>query len=242
MNMSFVATPMTIITVPYSALGLALIMLPVDNLVVQFSVLDSEGLANEDGFDTVFEGGTVYALEGRLATSFADLPGHILLGGVISDKEFITTDQDPRLLLGLLPGVDIEPNRKHHSWAIYSNFDQYVWKPDPDSTRGVGVFGRLGFADDDTNPIEWSLSFGLSGQGLIPGREGDHFGLGYSILGANDKFGTSENFDDGHAVELYYDFEVTGWLHVTPDIQIVDPGVQGTDTAVVLGLRSKIEF
>ena len=242
MNLGLVVNPVALRTVPYSALGFALIMLPLDNLIVQFSVLDAEGVPNEDGFDTVFEGGTAFALEGRLGTNFADLPGHILLAATISDREFSTLDQDPRLLLGLLPGLTIEPERDDNSWSVYTNFDQYLWKPDADSDRGVGIFGRLGFADDTTHPIAWFLSLGLSGKGLVPGREGDHFGIGYSIVGASDELPSRINIDDAHIVELYYDIELTGWLHVTPDIQIVDPGLARVDTAVVLGLRSKIEF
>ncbi|MBW2294022.1 MAG: carbohydrate porin [Deltaproteobacteria bacterium] len=242
MNLSFVANPATLRTVPYSALGFALILLPIDNLIVQFSVLDAEGVANKDGFDTVFEDGTVFALEARLGTHFFDLPGHMLLGATISDRKFSTLDQDPRLVLGGILGLGFEPKRSDNSWSVYSNFDQYLWKPDTDSDRGVGVFGRLGFADESTSLLAWFVSIGVSGIGLIPGRDGDHFGIGYSVVGASDKISSRIDLEDAHIAELYYDIEVTGWLHVTPDIQIVDSSFANVDTAVVLGVRSKIEF
>jgi carbohydrate-selective porin OprB len=44
---------------------------------------------------------------------------------------------------------------------------------------GVGIFGRIGFADNKTSPIERFYSLGVGGKGLIPGRERDTFGVGY---------------------------------------------------------------
>jgi len=53
-----------------------------------------------------------------------------------------------------------------------------------------------------------------------------------------------------HAVELYYNIAVTPWLRLTPDLQVLVPGVAQTqppavkaiDTAVIIGLRAKIDF
>ena len=52
------------------------------------------------------------------------------------------------------------------------------------------------------------------------------------------------------AVELFYNIAVTPWCHVTPDLQVVLPARDDTlppnresiDTALVLGLRAKIDF
>jgi porin len=45
-------------------------------------------------------------------------------------------------------------------------------------------------------------------------------------------------------VELFYNIEVTPWLHVTPDVQIlIDAGgVDDRDVAVVYGLRMQMSF
>jgi porin len=53
-------------------------------------------------------------------------------------------------------------------------------------------------------------------------------------------------------VELFYNVAVTPWLHVTPDLQFVDsardkapligPDRKAIGTAVVAGLRIKIDF
>ena len=45
-------------------------------------------------------------------------------------------------------------------------------------------------------------------------------------------------------METYYNIEITPWLHITPDLQvIVDPGGSDRhDVAVVYGLRAQINF
>jgi porin len=52
------------------------------------------------------------------------------------------------------------------------------------------------------------------------------------------------------AVELFYNYAVTPWFRLTPDLQVVfparertlPPNPQSIDTALVLGLRAKIDF
>ena len=43
-------------------------------------------------------------------------------------------------------------------------------------------------------------------------------------------------------IEIYYEAEIAPWLHVTPDLQIVDPGLSASDTAVIFGLRVNMNF
>jgi porin len=47
---------------------------------------------------------------------------------------------------------------------------------------------------------------------------------------------------DLQGVELYYNAAITPWFHLTADLQFVRPGVSANDTAVVFGLRGKIDI
>ena len=47
---------------------------------------------------------------------------------------------------------------------------------------------------------------------------------------------------DLQGVELYYNAAITPWFHLTADLQFVQPAVSDNDTAVVLGLRGKIDL
>ncbi|MCZ6804183.1 MAG: carbohydrate porin, partial [Proteobacteria bacterium] len=110
--------------------------------------------------------------------------------------------------------------------------------------RGWGVFLMAGLADEDTNPVQWSLAGGIGGRGLLASRPNDSFGIGYFVLDL--KGGVVANIigikGAEQGVEIYYEAEITPWLHVTPDLQIVDPGLSASDTAVIFGLRVNMNF
>ena len=61
MNLAFNLNPVALRTTPYSALGMALVYLPTKDLMLNFTVLDTEGLPTKAGFDTLFENGTTLA-------------------------------------------------------------------------------------------------------------------------------------------------------------------------------------
>ena len=54
----------------------------------------------------------------------------------------------------------------------------------------------VGFADDDTNPIDLSISGGIGGRGLVPGRDDDTFGLGLSYADFDTNGRTWSDSDD----------------------------------------------
>ena len=69
-----------------------------------------------------------------------------------------------------------------NNWAVYYNFDQYLYQDKQDPTRGFGVFFRAGVANPKTSPYQQFYSFGFGGKGIIPMREKDRFGIGYYYL------------------------------------------------------------
>jgi porin len=221
LHQNLVLNPVTLLTIPYSALGVTLIALPWDDAVASFAVLDSEGQADQDGFDTLFKDGTSLAFEFRTRIELAGLEGHQLIGATWSDKRRAELDQ--RILLPIL-GAPIE--KTGDSWSAYYNFDQNLWQSDAEASRKVGVFGRLGFSDGNPNPIEFFASVGLGGTGLFGCRPDDSWGIGYHYTKVSDDLPDLPLDilnDDGHGGELFYNIAVTPWLHVTPDVQVLAP-------------------
>ena len=109
--------------------------------------------------------------------------------------------------------------------------------------RGWGLFGRAGIADDEANPLHWFLSFGIGGHNPHRGHEADTFGAGWFVAGTSDEIGpiieaTLGPIQDGHSVELYYNWQATPWLNITPDLQVIVPARGNIDTALVAGIRA----
>jgi porin len=99
---------------------------------------------------------------------------------------------------------------------------------------------------------------GIGGNGVVPGRPNDNFGLGWAHTDFSSQFvpflreQLHVGLDHEDAIEMYYNAAVTPWLNVTANLQIINPGLKKTlgsdgrlrdvDTAVVAGLRLYARF
>jgi porin len=183
-----------------------------------------------------------------------DLPGSQKVGFVWSSYNF--PNQQPKtpfrqtapLLLKLL-GPDVVNRLSpllpfgeyRDATSIYYNFDQYLYTEPEDETQGVGLFGRFGWATDAI-PIKHFYSIGVGGKGVIPERDADTFGVGYYYADLSDGLPNFLHSEQG--VECYYNIEITPWLHVTPDLQVITyPGGNGdNDVSLVYGLRLQMNL
>jgi porin len=111
-----------------------------------------------------------------------------------------------------------------------------------DGSQGLGIFGRIGIGDRNTNILEQFYSFGLGGQGMLPGREHDRFGLGVYYTNFSNKLPGLVLSGDEIGLEVFYNLAATNWLYVTPDIQVLEPTARRASTAFLTGLRVEARF
>ena len=248
MNSNFVFNPVTLRTTPYSSLGAgAVFVFPdvyaEDPAILSFAALGSDGQPNTAGWDEDFENGTTYSIEFFHPTSFFEQSGKQTYGATYSNKDYTALDQDSRLILRTLLGLGT-PKKDEGSWSFYYNFHQYLVTESQDQTQGWGLFGRFGIADDESSPIEDFYSIGFGGKGIVEGRDQDKWGVGYFTMGLSDELPSAvvTRFGDSQGFEFFYDVEVTPSVHITPDLQIIDPSRKNLDSAVVLGARARILF
>jgi porin len=183
------------------------------------------------------------------------LTGHQLLGVAWANKPFTLLPQDRRTIIrNILFGTPLKTTS--NNWGFYYNFDQYLFQDKQDPTQGFGIFFRAGVANPRTSPFQQFYSFGFGGKGIIPARDRDRFGIGYYYLKFSgdipEGLRRRLSLDHEQGVELFYNVEVFPWLHVTPDLQIIDPSRRtfGTllnpgpniQTGVVAGIRVKVDF
>lgn len=251
MNNAFVYNPVQGASVPLDFLAAGVILLPTDWLKISTFVLDSEGSADQTGFETVFERGTTIYQNSEVTVKPFDQVGHQRVSWTWTDKSSVKLRQDPRLILrGLVQerlGLGAGPtlNRQGSDWCFMYDFDQYLYTKPGTKDQGFGLFGRFGFSDGEVNPVAQFYSVGLGGKGMIPQRDKDTFGVGFYYLGVSDKLGPllDRRIGDEQGVEMFYNIEITPWLHITPDIQVINPGrIKYDETAVVTGVRMRIDF
>src|SRR5215831_7828633 len=271
MNLALNFNPLIVFTVPYSTLGAGAIVLPTKDpkeAIVTFFVMSANGLPTTSGFEDLNGNEVVVAAEGRLKTDFFGLTGHQDFGTSFSNKEFKSTDQRLDFFV-----QNAQLRHEKGSWNIWYNFDQYLYQPKKDVDRGIGIFGRLGVSDGNPDFMKFFGSFGVGGKGMFESRPHDQFGWGFYYINIDNpqlsidiaRFpGLSRNIEflrNEYGFEWYYDFAITPWALLTPDIQVVRgaqkdkfsvtqgplgvlPRVdkKSISTSTVLGLRLQLLF
>lgn len=236
--------------VPYSTLGASAVLMPAPNLSITAMVGTSTDCSNSSGFDYL-DDGLFTLLSINYTYDLAGLPGGI---GVMPaygwDNEF--QEIEGRINI---EEEDLVLSTKDDTWSISTDFWQYLWikgdgerAVDPGNGRqdlqGVGVFSRIQFADQDTNPLDYSISFGVNGMGLIPTRDNDTMGLAFNYNRLNKgRFLEAAGIADSSSVwEAWYSIQLTPAVNLNLDAQLADSPLPDTDTAVILGGALGIRF
>ncbi len=241
LNTSLIFNTILARTLPYSSFGAGFVYLRDRNPVFVLSAYDTNSTPTTSGFERFFNNGVLIFGILNLPTRFFGLPGHQGLKGTYSSGKY--TNLSPSPYLDPLNGLDFASPPKAGSYALAYNFDQALYVSPDDPKRVWGVFGNLGIADDNPNPIQWYASAGISGASPIPIRKLDTFGVGYFHLGIGGLLKQSAQpfspLGNEDGVELYYNARITPWFQVTPDLQVINPFEQQAKTALVLGSARK---
>lgn len=254
-NMNFMMSPGLLVTVPYSTIGAGLLWKPIPHITLTSSVFTTADSSTTTGFDKIGDGWT-WTAEAQFQYRLGHLPGGINLGGAYAwAQDFSTIGR--RYVFQ--PGEGITPSPdEDESWALYASAWQYLFADEPASgadaplnltdgapdRKGLGLFGRVGVADEDTNPSEWTASGGIGARGLIPGRDRDLLGVGYFYDSIQTRrlltaLGV-ENHSQGF--EAFYNIAITPAAGLTFDVQVLNAPTENLDTAVVLGARLLLRF
>jgi porin len=89
------------------------------------------------------------------------------------------------------------------------------------------VFGRIGYAPEETNTVTRDASVALFANGLSDYRPNDSFGLGIYHNGISRPLkdniatltGATANLKNEEGLEVFYDFAVTPAIRVIPSYQ-----------------------
>ena len=249
-NLAFVDNPALLLKTPISSFFANAIM-PAEFGSLEVFAIDPQDRTRQafSRLGDLFSQGVILGGELTLDAAIGSQPGKHRFGGFwvhadLPDLRFTldrpTYPQQP--LRNSLATID-------DSYTLYYNFDQYVKVYSDSPQRGWGVFGRLSLSDANPTPYRSFFSVGIGGYNPSRARAEDRFGLGWYFLDTSNQFGAipQQLFGprDGNALELFYNFQVTPWLNVTPDVQYIHPGASrltGGDDAFVYGLRVNMKL
>jgi porin len=183
--------------------------------------------------------------------------GYISIGGTYSGKEYTVISPQS---FAFIPGQGLALTETDTSWSIFSIVNQRLWSDPSNSSRALNFRGMYSITDGKANPIKWSVNAALEMDGPIPGRGKDVFGIGYFHTELSSGFKnsvgpllsaaatvvnqtpTTINIKDTAGLEAYYKAQVTPWLAVSGDVQMITETLSSEDNKVVAGLRAKVTF
>ncbi len=246
MNMS-IALPLVFArTVPYSSWGGGFVVLQDLEPIFSFMAMDTANTPTSTGFENFFTNGVTMMAQATLPVKFNNLPGHYSVGGVYSTGQYASIDRnsyfDPND-----NSFNLNGQPRQGSWALFAAFDQAVWVDGCNPKRSFGLFGSIGITDDNPSPIGWAGNIGVGGSSPFANRSAlDSFGVGYFYTNLSpdikDFAPRVLPLRDEHGIELFYNYGLTPYCHISPDFQVVLPGHDRFDTTLLVGLRMKFDF
>jgi porin len=261
MNTVMVDNPIVGPFAPYTAFTVAAVWLPTTEHVFIAAVMDNDGKVSQTVASTYNPDETVFVGSYGWLPEFDGKPGRYQIVGAYSNKDTPSYAIGNRLRLGEeLVGI-VPIKEKTDNYVTIITADQYVYVKDKARQIGWGPFFRFGWAPKNRNAIDQFYSLGIGGRGLlIPGRDLDFWGIGWGgthlssdLRSDLQDLGFKKPRSFEHAIEAFYNIELTGWAHLTFDTQfIINPigarvvsttsSVKDQNFAFVLGSRLQIDF
>jgi porin len=241
-NQALIANPAFLLGLPYTSFAAGFVM-PLEWGSIRGFVRDPQG-RTKDFFklNDLFSKGVLIGGQVQLKTNFLRKPGEHHVGGVWKHVDLPDLASSASLPGQFPSGTTIGLGTKPDSYTIYYGFDQYLRIFSNEPRRGWGLFGRASISDGNPTPLRYFLSAGIGGDSPIQSHRGDTFGIGWYYNGTTSDFGPFSQAllgpQHGTGAELYYNFQLTPWLNVSPDLQFIRPAASAlADDSVIYGLR-----
>jgi porin len=221
---------------PDAALGARLHVKPVNDFYIAAGLYNANPDAGRNrllsaDIDFTFDGVILISEAGYTPGSSggsAGLPGEYKIGAYYDTGEFNEL-------------ADAEDTRSGN-YGFYAIADQMVYGEPGDGSQGLTLWATATFApEEEINTFPLFLSGGCVYEGLLPGRNKDIAGFGFAYGKLSSDL---ENKDYEIGIEGTYIFQVTPWLGLQPDVQvIIHPGGSSSiPDALVAGMQISVDI
>ena len=207
-------------------------------LVTGTENVTTEWSSVSDSFDDVWIAAFhrfLYKLDGK--------PGYFMVFGGFSTREQPSNEPNDHVFI---PGEGIVDTDEEKPWDIALYLSQVFWqaKGDPNRKATILIGGTVG--PDNPQFAQYNFFTSVEAYGPMASRPHDRMGVSgwYNWLSDNymDLVSPLIDLQDTWGFELYYNFEINKWLHLTPDLQLIQNEREDDDFAVIPGVRLVMDF
>ncbi len=222
-------------------------------------------LERNNGFKLSTSGreGTTYVSELGWTPSMgkAGMAGKYMIGGYWNTATASDVLQDRNGNYKQVSGQAAD--RLDGRYGMYAYARQQITTVNGDAKRGLSLFAHYSQYDKRSSTLDWQAQVGAIYAGPFDARPQDSLAIGFSELHVNPALTKNQNLHNQtlnlndydnpayqplqqaeYAAEIHYDFKLTPWLMLRPNIQyLANPGgVYEVDNATVLGLTVNTVF
>jgi porin len=123
------------------------------------------------------------------------------------------------------------------NYGFYATVDRMLLPEAASADQGLGGFFQFSWAPSDRNDIDQNFGAGLVYTGLLPGRDCDTCGGGFSLVNFSSDLRDSTGQTSENAIEIFYKARLRDWLAIIPDLQYIARPNGIERDALVVGLR-----
>ncbi len=171
-------------------------------------------------------------------------PGYfmVFVAGSTADQ----TSNDSHPVFVYIPGQGIENTDTAKPWNVALYLSQELWQAEGNPGRKVTFLTGGTVGPDDPQFAQFNFFANVETFGLMDSRPHDRMGVAgwWNGLSPNYKDLVSPVADlrNPYGFEVYYNFAINKWLHLTADLQLAKNEWADDDVAVIPGVRLVIDF
>jgi porin len=123
---------------------------------------------------------------------------------------------------------------------------QVFWQAEGDPTRKATILIGGTAGPDNPQFAQYNFFTAVEAYGLMASRPHDRMGVAGWHSWLSDEFtdlvSPVADLQDLWGLEVYYNFAINKWAHLSPDLQLLQNAQEDDDLAVILGGRLVIDF
>jgi len=226
---------------PNPAMGLVATIKPTSWSSIKSGWYDGEGLGGQTGFQALDSRRKSFFIEeAGITPNIKNHPGNYFVG------YWLHTGHVDEYTNG-----DVRTFGQNNGW--YLGAEQMILKENKDSedTQGLTMLGQFGWRPSDRNEVSRYWGLGVQYQGLVPRRDNDILGFATANAGFSSRLkeydtdgaGTLDGrYGAENVLEMFYKVQLTPWLAVQPDMQVIMHPNGQNKSSFLMGLRTFITF
>jgi porin len=206
-----------------------------DNVTTSWSINDS------------FKHGVWIAAFHRFLWKLDDKPGYFMVFAGGSTREQVSVES---LDFVFHPGAGVTVTADEKKpWNVAVYVSQVFWQAEKDPNRKATILIAGTAGPDEPQFAQYNFFTNLEAYGPMASRPQDRMGVAFWYNWLSDDYvDILSNLPipirvrDTWGFELYYNFEINKWLHLTPDLQLVKNSTKGDNMAIIPGIRMVMDF